>query len=240
MPTKIDKLFRQYIVKDTAKMYYGKYLYRAELEIDAIFYSRYVNAKTGLEKLKGIIDSRKRAIRKRQDGSYLGMLDKSVLNANADLIYNTTMHLKTIKGLRFRVEHNTIGIFAETEEILLNALTPNLRGFVKTIHRPVNPNAKLMLEDNVIFHPDPQYKFKVFIKTKKYGSSLGKQILNYASNYEKDIHISDSLTGKLAMERSMPISGYFYANSTEPLLFLKMISPDFVNKIYRLELPPNK
>jgi hypothetical protein len=107
------------------------------------------------------------------------------------------------------------------------------KGLIQHIWQPVNDEAKESLMDDVIYMKNPTHKFRVTIAEKIYDSTVHEQIIAYAKNHPDNIKLSKSMTRQHSNRRYM--RGYYYVNNTEVLLFLKLISPDFVKKIFRVE-----
>lgn len=140
--------------------------------------------------------------------------------------------LGQFKGVvRTRLEADTISVFSENEETLVEFIRA-LKSPVEEVTRPSSPEAEEKLRNNTIFSKTMRHNYRVEVTYGKYTPEIKKQILNYVRNYDGEITLSPSIAKNLETDR--PISGYFHCEDTDVLLFLKMIAPSFVKKIFTL------
>lgn len=250
----LNKFKKHCNVVDTPKLYYGKYAYRAEFNINGASLLSYLgssNRYATFSKFNALVESRisnaKRLIS--ESSGYYGssnwstMRHKATLLTDARLLYSIHEICQTLKGkIRLRTEHTTLSIFTDTEEQLLTILNGcrRVQSFLVEIQRPASLDVKARLEESVIFSKTlPKYKWKVQLRAKKYTISAREQIWNYLDNFPDAVILPKGVKGRLnPKNRQEWNQGNYYVNDESALLFLKMIAPDFVHKIFKLEQLP--
>ena len=250
----LDKFKKVCKVVDTPKIYYSKYSYRAEFSINGAHLIGYTSEKnySTFNRFESLVDARiqgsKRQIERNKD-NYMGYrwnrIHTATIGANAKLLFKIGKALDVLKGkIRTRVEGSGLCVYVETEEQLLSLLNGcrELRSYLKEMQRPATADSKLKLEENVIFtKEEPKYKWKVQLKTKHYKDDVKEQIWNYLENFPDSVILPKGVKERLNPKRDKPQSynhGNYYVNDESSLLFLKMIAPDFVFKIFKLEKKP--
>ena len=225
-------------------MFYGKYFYQAVLKIPGIYTYREVNRYQSLNLFTEYLDNRKSYNSKHNSWAY-----RNLIGADPKQIYTVHQTLQKFKGdVRVRTEKNKISICTVTEEKLLEVLTTlKAKGLVINIFQPASEEAAEKIKDGILFvGSDPKLKFRAMIRSKRYNSTVRTQIANYVDNYEGTILMSDYLKQKLRKPATVKdgdeqyISGYFYVDNMEALMFLQLISPTFVGKIFPLETHVDK
>lgn len=225
-------------IKDTPKIFYNKYCWKVEFTLPGGRFleyskSRYPTRKSFIEYIADRRKEEQSRLARWGDNSY-----SSIANANGEDLWEfRQMHLLNKNCVRLRTEGSTTSVFTTSEEVALkfaNKFSPMLT----EIMRPASPEAEEKLKNNVIFNGRKNYKHRVNIKAGRYNTDVKLQILNYLQNYEGDIYVSPGIAHNLANDSI--IRGYFHCNDTGSLLFLKMISPDFVGKIFTIDSPDDK
>ena len=116
-----------------------------------------------------------------------------------------------------------------------------MKGHIATLFRPASEEAmKKLSEQDIIFVGNPKFKFRAMIRGGRYKADVKKQILNYFENYKDSIIVTDGVLYSLKQDRDGYVQGYFHVDSTDVLLFLKMIHPRFIGKIFALEAHADK
>lgn len=96
----------------------------------------------------------------------------------------------------------------------------------------------LLVENKVLVTAEPKYALKILYRGGVYSQETKSQISTYLINLPaEEAHLSISLTSKLTNGKNYLTSGYFYATDRSLIIFLTMISPNFVMKIHELIKP---
>ena len=229
---------------NTNKMYFGKFLCRAELYIPAAHLMRWIGKKTFGQFTAEVERHRKYAtdwLGKHPNDTWATRRKNEVLTCNIAQLYVLYTICKDYKDqnlIRTRIEGRAFQVYAVSEEILTEVLTlfgAYATNFIAEIRLPANTEIKDKLVDNVIFMNKPPYSYRVSIRDANYSLATKQQILEYLSNYPIQIKIPTGLKKKLRKECDSYLRGYYYLDDLTILTFLKMISSNFVGKIFKLE-----
>jgi hypothetical protein len=237
----------------TDKKFFQKYYYKAQLEVpcghfvrDALY--RKLDSDTFKAFTKINITRMLQVMEDNGGSSILSRWNKERVEdleaADIDLIaslYDIVMSRG--KKIRHRIEGKTFSIYAEDEQDLRDILesSPLIKSAVTHIYCPISEDAKLKLDDKVIFvRSVPQFKYRITVTEAKYERTTLTQLHNYISNFPGEIKLPPTMMGRLSptLEYDAYVYGYFYINDLSVLTFMKMISHKFVKEIYKLEHSP--
>jgi hypothetical protein len=238
-------------IKDTPKAFYGKYLYKAELRINGVSMLRYAHEQTSISDFCNTVQKRKNLIKeyakqrmaygadKSNYETYFSSWERPIYNSDPIMLYKIYQIISKLPGsYRYRLESNHVSLFFNTDTEMfntLNSIHKIEKGNIRNIWQPVNDESIEQLSEGVIFMKNPKFKFRVMIKEDRYDAETKKQILAYVDNQEKQILIPKGMRRILEHPSRFYMRGYFYTNDESLLMFLKMIEPNFVRKVYRLE-----
>jgi hypothetical protein len=213
------------IIVNTPKLFYNKYAFKADLWVDGGYMYRMALYYKTFDRFEEYIKLHKS---RRYEYNGLNILQLYSLS-EAQTLFG--------KKIRIRAEGKNVSICAESEEILYNILkSTSMRGHIRKIYRPSNKEAMTKIENNVMFVKKPKFKFRVMIRSGVYSLEIKKQVLNYLENHKDSIIVTNSIIDNLKINRNTYMAGYFHVNDTDVLLFLKMIVPRFIGKIFQLEV----
>lgn len=233
----------------TAKMFYGKYLFKAEVEIPGAFYLRYAKGKTfdAFVEMMKVNRLRRKEMLNDSIGVFRYWRDKgSTLDNAVDRhLYDTYTFIASKKGIaKHKIEQNTLHYYATTPEELkefLDLMQWPIHATINKIFAPADTASMVQLEQEIIFvKRDPPLPYRVYVSSERFDAQTKTNILNYLNNFPEDVMLTKSLARGLADPRYLWISGYFNVKDLSTLTFLKMISPKFVKKIFKLEKAVNK
>jgi hypothetical protein len=233
----------------TAKMFYGKYLFKAEVEIPGAFYVRYAKGKT-FDKFVEMMDVN-RLRRKEMLNDSIGVFrywkDKgnTLDNAVDRHLYDTYTFIASKKGIgKHKIKQNTLHFYVTTPTELkefLDLMQWPIHATINKIFMPADTASMNQLEQEVIFvKREPLMPYRIYVSSERFDVQTKTNILNYLNNFPDDIMLTKSLARGLADPRFLWLSGYLNVKDLSTLTFLKMISPKFVKKIYKLEKAANK
>jgi hypothetical protein len=226
-------------VLDTNKMYYGKYPYRAELNIPGCWLLHNLPKNFNLEFFENKVKERK--LKYANSGSFVAprswqnLREREIMDSEPVQLFMLANLRRDRKDIRTRIENTTYHIYAETEKVLTEILdsTVNIGQYVKKICRP--PINTPVMDVNTIYMKKPQHKFKVTLRESEFSNDTKKQIIDYLNNFPESVTIPYGLNDRLHSDRLAYMSGYYFIDDEQVLPFLRMISPNFVKNIYRIE-----
>lgn len=222
--------------KNTPKLFYNKYAFKADMDVPGSRLLRHASRLKTYEKFSEYVESRKATYaRSTWDARYND-------GASTKQLYSFYESMKKYGNkIRMRGELGHLSVCAETEEILQDVLMlAKVKGQITAVFLPASDEAMEKLKDGTFFVSNPKFKFRAMIRSAYYKPDVKKQILNYFENYKDSIIVSASILDSLRFDRPSYIKGYLHVDSTDVLLFLKMIHPRFIGKIFTLEQPEAK
>jgi hypothetical protein len=228
-------------ITDTPRKFYSKYYYRAEFVISGAYFMRYIKLSEPFELFESyVIKQQEKDKKSPWKDAWGGALVKDRAQANAAWLYDLHHACLKHKGhIRTRIEGNRFRVFTTTKDDLLDIFAQcpiAVKSCLRTISQPASLTAIEKLDDNVIYlKSEPKYKYRVTVREGKYDPAVKQQIVNYCDNFIDDIYLTTGFREMLTRNNRMWVSGYFHVNDLESLTFLALISPRFVNKIYKLE-----
>jgi hypothetical protein len=137
-----------------------------------------------------------------------------------------------------RIERNTLIYYAvDTLELhdILNKVQKHVNNNIRTIYQPVSLEQSIKLEDNLVYSKTIDYKFKVTLGSGRFDPDIRQQILDYLNALGDEIKITDKVKLRLGSVANYIHACHLYTNDTGNILFLTMIAPKFVKKIYKVE-----
>ena len=222
-------------IKKTKKLFYGKYLFQVSLKIPGIYLYREVKNYGSRKSFVEYVDNKKQYV---SQNNYWTL--RHLKDADPKQIFATWQKLKDFEDrIKVRVEASKISICADSEETLREVLTSlkSIKAETVSLFLPANEEEAEKMKDGILFVSDPKLKFRAMIRSRRYDETVRTQIHNYVENYEGTILMSPNLKYKLTNSGNSNdyISGYFYVDNMECLMFLQLICPTFVGKIFPLE-----
>lgn len=227
----------QKLIKPTPKLFYNKYAFKVDLILSGAELYRTAGRFHDYKAFANYVETQKHNHTYRS-----AWINRTIQDANPKKLYSIFEFTKKYgKSIRARGEGTHLSICSETEEILFTIIKDaKLSNFVHTLFRPVNEEATQKLNEDTIFVGNPKFKFRVMIRGAVYKPDVKKQILNYFENYKDSIIVTPGVIYLLGQDRQSYIQGYFHVDNTDVLLFLKMIHPKFIGKIFTLEAHETK
>jgi hypothetical protein len=216
------------------KLYHEKYLYSATISFRLAFYVRWAEKKT-FEELCKALDDRFTA-RSRWQG-----FDTTTTTMLPTLVEKTQIYVlsqfikKNKKVFRTRIENNAVMFYTVTDATMhqiFHFIKQNTDYKIKKLYLPQDVNIP---RATIIVKRKPEFQYKVYIKYSKYPEETKKQFLAYIQANSSSINAPDGLISRLSNLKSRHIAGFYYINDQSLLLFIQLISPDLVKKIYTLQ-----
>jgi hypothetical protein len=207
-------------------------LYAATISFRLAFYVRWAEKKT-FDQLCKILDDR---FEKNTQWKFSAPLQTTLPTlAEKTQIYALAQFIKKNKGVfRTRIENNSVMFYTETDAVMHQIfyyIKQNTDYKIKKLYIPHDVNIP---RATIIVKRKPEFQYKVYIKYSKYPEETKKQFLNYIQA-NAGINAPDGLISRLSNLKSRHIAGFYYINDQSLLLFIQLISPDLVKKIYTLQ-----
>lgn len=204
------------------KLFYGKYRYKASVKIIGSRYFKRTNTFSAfIQKITKI----GYAIHTYEESKYRSVFD----------FYKKYADNKEITFLR---EYDSLGFYTSSESILNELLVLNLG---LKVNEAVVPPDKVMY-----FAKDPQYKYRVYLKSKRVSDSLIDSLSGFCDTYkDKNINISSGLTNFIDSEHwkkrfySYLSNSFFIEFNDESMItIMHLIISECIGKTYKLEKRP--
>jgi hypothetical protein len=216
----------------TPKLFYNRYAFKADMTVGGVWLYRHAHRCRNYTEFAEYVKYRKEERPYSMSRSY-----SSIETADAKQLYSIyTDSKKYGTQIRIRIEGRHMSICADTEEILFTILSnAKLKDQIYDLYRPLNQEAREKIDGGVLFMSDPKFKYRVMIRGDSYTKEVKEQILSYLNNHQDSLFVSPGVKEKLLRDGNTYISGYFYSDTTDILLFLQIIAPKFTGKIYSIE-----
>lgn len=220
------------------KLYYGKYPYKATLEIVGSAYTYYSKTyddfSRRIEKLKNEFNN--------ATGYYANTRNTNWLTYLQEVNYEKIKHYFDWREahkdyITIRVEGDKVSVFSCDLNLLttLESINPNI----------TYTKATALKADTLYFKKTPKYKYRTFFKSKRITTEFSKTVVEFADQYahNKDLNLSPALikylNGRNVNRFTFLHGSYFIEYNNESLKSLiYMFFGDMLGKTYYLEKEP--
>jgi len=146
------------------------------------------------------------------------------------------MFYLTTKKIRYRVEYNTITLYAETENEAVEMLEYVEENVPEAkLHKLVVPPDGITLTPSTMAVRNlTEFKYMVLIKSSLCPLPVKQQFLTLLDANSDSIRISKLVLNRLKAEHRTYISGAYYVKDDSILSLIRLIAPKFVGKVYTL------
>jgi hypothetical protein len=213
-----------------SKLFYGKYPYKASLQIVGCSYTYFINNydefTRRMEKYK-----LERARYKSTWLNTIELTDFSVIEKYLD------WRNKNKDYVTIRLEGDRVSVFSNDLDLLKT---------LEKLGSSVEYTQAIALQaDTLYFKSKPKYKFRTFFKGKRIPTAFPSLVLDFNNRYgnKPDINISPALINMLN-NRSITAFSYLHGsyyieyNTESTLSLIHMMFDDMVGKTYKLEKRP--
>jgi hypothetical protein len=218
--------------EETAKQFFGKYLYRLTLSVPGgrIIYE---NRDYDLA-----IETR-RHFRQFNPGGYWGRGTGNVDEIDIKLLQRVREIKDSRPNIKMRIEEPEVQFYAETEDDLksiMNYMSPEHNNAVLSVSGPASADAQQLLESGVIIRKKKiGYNYKIVLRDGRCEVATKQQILNYLESLGPDeAKVSPGVKNMLNSKYNGFWSIWFYANDEKVTTFLELILPGCVLNIHPL------
>jgi hypothetical protein len=227
-------------LKPVFKAFHGVYLYRLECHIFGAWFVRNIKKGWGIDDLRFYLEEHqaKERLRYADRGIAITKYEQDRLDQLMNLDADTIWDCHTVyTSQKSRIENKIFSTYFKTEAEVVDFLVkwPRIADGLRHIFAPTNDEVAEQLKDNVVFQRKPTHKYKIDVREGQYEKSSKQALSEYLKNFPDDFHIPAGLQKRLDNYNTTFMYGHFYANNLETLTFVKLISTDFVRKIYRVE-----
>jgi len=217
--------------EETAKQFFGKYLYRLTLSVPGgrIIYENKDYAEA--------VETR-RHFRQFNPGGYWGRAaGHRVDEIDIELLYRVREIKDNHPNVKMRIEEPEVQFYAETEDDLkniMNYLSTSHNNAVLSISGPASADAQRLLESGVIIRKKKiGYNYKIILRDGRCDVATKQQILNYLESLGPDeTKVSPGVKNMLNSKYNGFWSIWFYANDEKVTTFLELIHPGCVLNIH--------
>lgn len=210
------------ILTNRNKIFYGKYKYKVDINLDGSRYLKYAST----------YDSFIRKIVK------TGYVWDTSLESKYRSVFDFYKKYSGSKEVTFLREWSMLGLYTSNQDILNELLVLNLG---LKVHEAVTPPEKVMY-----FAKEPQYKYRVYLKSKRVSDLLMGSLIDFCDTYkDKNINISTGLINFIESKYwkhrmySYLNNGYFIEFNDESMItIMHLIIGECIGKTYKLEKRP--
>lgn len=226
---------------DTTKQFFGKYLYKIDVDVPAarILIDRRNKPLEVLldERIREAKDTiRRLSVWGRQNRVTLSSWNQTI---NASSIEQLKYYKKVAekhKGvIKFRVEEPTLSIYCDDEQILFDIASNDPHQRLERVFKPANLAAHSVLKSGELIVKRPtDYSYKIVFREGRVDTDINSQIYNYLESLGDEVKLTQSCLHNLTLRRHWMTSCYFHARDPSVLTFLNLIAPGKVSGIYKL------
>ena len=194
------------------------------------------SAKTTSELLTEKIDRSNREI------VYLswGRRHDSEIKTNSNLLqldYFRSISSQYQSNIKVRIEEPYLTLYSDDEQLLYNIAIGDPSARTREIHRPVNDEAKAVLNrGEIIVSPHIAYNYKITLSEGYSHNAISrKQIYEYLISLGDDVKLTKGCVHLLTSSQLFwCASSYFYAQDDGIQVFIKLIDPGAISGICKL------
>jgi len=138
--------------------------------------------------------------------------------------------------IKIRIEEPNISLYSNDENQLYNFCQSSYGNRLIEIHRPLNESAETILKrGEIIVTENINYEYKVMLKECfVQDMNIKRSLSNYLYNLGDDVKVTKSLYRNLQNPNTYFMGGYFYASREDITMFINLICPDLIARIYKL------
>lgn len=222
-------------VKDTKKIFYSRYLYKAVLYVPMGQIVRDDNDDSMI--IEAQIAARKsNFIRFGNPGTWAySNRRKQYEHARVDqLMYWKQNFVKHKDQLRYRIEEPLIQLYSNNEQLIYDLVAQDSAA-LREIYRPNNNLAKLALESNqIVVSRPPEYEYKIYLReginlTNDIRISIGQ----YLTNLGSEVKIPAATLHNFTTRKLWFTNCYLYAKDNQIATFLTLMAPGIIAGIFK-------
>lgn len=226
---------------DTTKQFFGKYLYKVDVNVPA---SRILVDKRNQtmewllnERIKEAKDTVHRLAAWGRQNQVTFSNWHQVINGSSleQLEYYKKIAAQHKGVIKFRIEEPTLSIYCDDEQLLFDIVSNDPCQHLERVFKPANPAAQSVLKSGEIIVKRPtDYLYKIVLKEGRVNNDLNIQIYNYLESLGDEVKLTQSCLQNLTLRRHWMTSCYFYAKDSKVLTFLNLIAVGKVSGIFKL------
>lgn len=224
----------------TKKQYFNRYLWRLVYTIPRVQLATDKNVADVIEYVRHNrkLESERRKYNSGYDhySTYSSFHNRHDYNGVDEILVDRVRTvMKTFKETaKFRVEWNTMQVYAESEADLKRIAEAicHYDGIV-SLSSP-KPGTEDALRNGHVYMNKIDYKYKIILRDGNYATHIKESVLNQLSQRD-DVRIPPNLRRELCKKYPALWGAYFYTNDDSIVTILSLISPGIVGKIHPVD-----
>lgn len=231
-------------VRDTVKLFYGQYLYKAVLHIPLAGVIRQdKNSKLSIESL---VDIRKTNYKKfNLHSNWItrsnAMRKNQYSEVDIDQLKYWQQAFADYKDqLKHRIEEPWIQVYSNDEQLMYDLIKHNKKSLTE-FYRPKNDDSRQILQSNQIIVKKPtDYQYKIYLKEGyNLSADMRTSLAQYFDSLGDDVKLTKAVYHNLFTRKLWFTGGYFYAKDDKILTFLSLMAPGFISGIFKQVYQPS-
>lgn len=227
---------------DTTKQFFGKYLYKIDVDVPAARILLDKRNKTLVWLLDERINEAKNMLNRLSNwgrqhhvpfSSWYRIINDSSL---VQLEYYKKLIEKHKGVIKIRIEEPTLSIYCDDEQLLFDIAGDDPLQRLERVFKPNSAAAQTVLKSGEIIVKRPtDYLYKIVFREGRVANKDNNvQIYNYLTSLGDEVKLTNGCTQNLKYRQHWMTSCYFYAKDTQVLTFLNLIAPGKVSGIFKL------
>jgi hypothetical protein len=222
-------------LETTKKQYFNRYLWRLVYDLPG---ASLISDKR-VSDIVEYVRERRRQVKDHSyyslANSYYAMHRERYAGVDEESLARIRLTMNSFKDLvKYRVEHNTMQIYAENEADLIRVSQAiGHDGSIVSISSPQPGTEDALRNGNVIMNKI-DYKYKIVLRDGNYSTETKNSVLMQLDQRE-DVKVPKNLRVMLGKRFPALWGGYFYANDDSIVTVLSLISPGIVGKIHPID-----
>lgn len=231
-------------VRDTVKLFYGQYLYKAVLHIPLAGVIRQdKNSKLSIESLVDIRKTNYKKFNLHSNWITRSTIDRRTQYTEVDidqLKYWQRAFLNHKDQLKHRIEEPWIQVYGNDEQLMYDLIKHNKKSLTE-FYRPKNDDSRQILQSNQIIVKKPtDYQYKIYLKEGyNLSADMRTSLAQYFDSLGDDVKLTKAVYHNLFTRKLWFTGGYFYAKDDKILTFLSLMAPGFISGIFRQVYQPS-
>lgn len=230
-------------VRDTVKLFYGQYLYKAVLHIPLAGVIR--SAKDSKLSIESLVDIRKSNYNKFYSNvKWKGRSDHIRRDQYTNVDIEQLKHWCEVfanhkNEIKHRIEEPWVQIYTNNEQLLYNIIKNDGKSLLE-LYRPKNNDSIQILQSNqIIVKKQPEYQYKIFLKEGyNLSADLRTSLAQYFDSLGYEVKLTKAVYHNLFTRKLWFTGGYFYAKDDKIVTFLSLMAPGFISGIFQQVYQP--
>lgn len=221
-----NKVNKDIAITYTKKKFYNKYLYKLSYNVPGIRIIHWAKNEAGLKIRVLNWNDQSQMQHSRVPADYNQLLD----------FYR--LYQQKNENLKFRIEHNTFNIYADSEQLLYDMTQTELKAwsyYLTGVSLVESANdLKLLDQGFTIVKKEPSYAFRVKIREGFFKEAERQGLALYLKNLDKEIRITKLMLSRLTGNGKYFGGGYVYVSDPRLIDMLKLVAPSLIGPVNQM------